>query len=139
MAGDMGGHAYILLETTGIELIKKIHCQSKLLIAESFIIPTFNFRLKVKTHPQSSVFIDLSSVTFLLPIFESFINFASTSIFNNPNRGNLMMSKNENYNHPKLGDKTRVDPITDLRDIKTIKKMLQDNPRDLCLFVLESN
>ncbi len=62
-----------------------------------------------------------------------------TSIINNPNRGNPLMSKNENYNHPKLGDKTRVDPITDLKDIKSIKKMLQDNPRDLCLFVLGIN
>ncbi len=45
-----------------------------------------------------------------------------------------------NPNHPKKGDPIRVDPIRDLKDIKTIKKQLRNNsPRDYCLFVLGIN
>ena len=45
-----------------------------------------------------------------------------------------------NSNHPKKGDQIRVDPIKDLKDIKTIKKQLKhDSPRDYCLFVLGIN
>jgi integrase len=32
-----------------------------------------------------------------------------------------------------------VEPIRELRDIKSIKKLLADNPRDLCLFTLGIN
>jgi integrase len=44
-----------------------------------------------------------------------------------------------NPNHPKPGSQIKVDPIKDLKAIKTIKKLLQDKPRDLCLFVLGIN
>lgn len=44
-----------------------------------------------------------------------------------------------NPNHPKRGDSTRVDPIRSEKDIRTIKKLLADRPRDLCLFVLGIN
>lgn len=47
------------------------------------------------------------------------------------------MSQSEN--HPKKGDRITVDPIRDLRDVKAIKKLLQGNPRDLCLFVVGVN
>ncbi|WP_419174247.1 tyrosine-type recombinase/integrase [Desulfosediminicola sp.] len=33
----------------------------------------------------------------------------------------------------------KVEPITDLKDIQTIKKLLKDKPRDYCLFVLGIN
>lgn len=42
-------------------------------------------------------------------------------------------------NHPMKGDTIKVDPIRDPKDIKLIKKMLADNPRNLCLFVVACN
>ena len=42
-------------------------------------------------------------------------------------------------NHPKKGDSTKVDPIRSERDIKNIKKLLADNPRNLCIFVVGIN
>ncbi len=45
----------------------------------------------------------------------------------------------KNPNHPKKGSTIRVDPIKKLKDIKAIKKLLHDNPRDYCLFVLGIN
>ncbi|MBU2647752.1 tyrosine-type recombinase/integrase [bacterium] len=50
-----------------------------------------------------------------------------------------MMKKGQNSNHPKKGDKTRVEPITELKDIRSIKKMLHGNPRDLALFIVGIN
>ena len=48
--------------------------------------------------------------------------------------------ENKNPNHPKKGAEIRVNPITDPKDIKTIRKQLKhDNPRDYCLFVLGIN
>ncbi len=44
-----------------------------------------------------------------------------------------------NPNHPKKGAAIKVDPITDLKAIKRIKKLLSDHPRDLCLFTLGIN
>jgi len=44
-----------------------------------------------------------------------------------------------NPNHPKRGDTTRVDPIRSEKDIRTIKKLLADRPRDLCIFTLGIN
>jgi integrase len=49
------------------------------------------------------------------------------------------MKKGENYNHPEKGDLIRVDPIKGLRDIKAIKKLLADKPRDYALFVIGIN
>ena len=37
------------------------------------------------------------------------------------------------------GISKKVDPITELKDIKSIKKLLKDNPRDLCLFIIGIN
>lgn len=42
-------------------------------------------------------------------------------------------------NHPKKGSSTRVDPIRELRDIKHLKKLLADHPRNLCLFTIAIN
>lgn len=42
-------------------------------------------------------------------------------------------------NHPKKGSTITVDPIRELKDIKAIKKLLQNNQRDLCLFVVGIN
>ncbi|MBB5349578.1 site-specific integrase [Desulfoprunum benzoelyticum] len=44
-----------------------------------------------------------------------------------------------NPNHPKKNSTIKVEPIREIRDIKSIKKLLADNPRNLCLFVLGIN
>jgi integrase len=50
-----------------------------------------------------------------------------------------MMKKGENSNAPKKGDRTRVEPIRKLKDIRSIKKILKDNPRDFALFTIGIN
>lgn len=50
-----------------------------------------------------------------------------------------MMKKGTNQNHPKKGDFIKVGPIREIKDIETIKKLLADKPRDLCLFTLGIN
>jgi hypothetical protein len=45
----------------------------------------------------------------------------------------------KNPNHPPKGSTIRVDPIRKLKDIKAIKKLLHDKPRDLCLFTMGIN
>jgi integrase len=47
--------------------------------------------------------------------------------------------KPRNLNHPKKGSSIKVEPIRDLKDIKKIKDLLKDSPRDLCLFTLGIN
>jgi len=42
-------------------------------------------------------------------------------------------------NHPKRGDNITVEPIRSEKDIKNIKKLLSDNPRDLAIFSLGIN
>ncbi len=42
-------------------------------------------------------------------------------------------------NHPKLGSRITVDPIREPRDLKNIKRLLADKPRDLCIFILGIN
>jgi len=54
------------------------------------------------------------------------------------NHGEIM-KKGQNTNRPAKGSKIKVQPITRLKDIKAIKKLLADNPRDFCLFVLGIN
>jgi integrase len=51
----------------------------------------------------------------------------------------IIMRKGQNSNRPGKGSSIKVEPIRDLKDIKLIKKLLADNPRDLCLFVLGIN
>jgi len=51
----------------------------------------------------------------------------------------MSMKKGENRNHPVKGSSISVEPIRNLRDIKTIKKMLAGNPRDLCIFIFGIN
>jgi len=50
-----------------------------------------------------------------------------------------MMKKGENTNHPNKGDKLKVEPIRDLKDIESIKKLLSSNTRNLLLFTLGIN
>nr|WP_319490983.1 tyrosine-type recombinase/integrase [uncultured Desulfobacter sp.] len=45
----------------------------------------------------------------------------------------------KNLNHPKKGSHISVEPIRRQKDIKLIKKILQDSPRNLCLFTLGIN
>jgi integrase len=49
------------------------------------------------------------------------------------------MKKSGNQNHPKLGSTIKVEPIKELKDIGTIKKLLADNPRDFALFTIGIN
>jgi integrase len=49
------------------------------------------------------------------------------------------MKKGENFNRPEPGSQIKVEPIKDVKDIRAIKKMLADKPRDLCLFTLGIN
>lgn len=49
------------------------------------------------------------------------------------------MEKVKNPNHPKKGSRIVVDPIRDEKDIKSIAKLLSDNPRDHFLFVVGVN
>lgn len=50
-----------------------------------------------------------------------------------------MAQKGVNPNHPKAGDKLSVSPIRDLKDVRAIKKLLANHPRNLCLFTLGIN
>ena len=45
----------------------------------------------------------------------------------------------KNPNHPKKGSRITVDPIREIKAIKSISKLLGDNPRDLLLFTLSIN
>ena len=49
------------------------------------------------------------------------------------------MEKGQNINRPAKGSTIKVDPIKKVRDIKSIKTLLKDKPRDLCLFTLGIN
>lgn len=51
----------------------------------------------------------------------------------------MAMKKGENFNRPARGTTTTVSPIKEMKDIKSIKKLLVDNPRNLCLFILGIN
>ncbi|MBW2365954.1 MAG: hypothetical protein JRF25_13120 [Deltaproteobacteria bacterium] len=44
-----------------------------------------------------------------------------------------------NPNHPKKGTIIKVGPIKEEKDIKALKKMLSDNPRNLALFTIGIN
>ena len=49
------------------------------------------------------------------------------------------MQKGENFNHPKKGSSTKVEPIRSKKQIQTIKKLLADKPLDYALFVIGIN
>lgn len=49
------------------------------------------------------------------------------------------MADIRNPNAPKKGDRTTVDPIRDIKDVKAIAKLLSDSPRDHLLFVMGVN
>jgi len=52
---------------------------------------------------------------------------------------NMAAIKGGNGNHPKSGDSIKVDPIKNLKDVRLIKKMLVDRPRDLAIFTVGVN
>lgn len=54
----------------------------------------------------------------------------------NPNEENTPC---RNPNHPKKGSVIRVEPIRSEKDIRNIKKLLVDKPRDLAMFTLGIN
>ncbi len=47
--------------------------------------------------------------------------------------------RNPNPNHPKKGQTITVEPIKKEKDIRSIKSLLSDNPRDLLLFTIGIN
>jgi len=49
------------------------------------------------------------------------------------------MKKGQNFNHPKKGSRLKVEPIKNRKDIRNIKKLLNDRPRDLTLFTVGIN
>jgi integrase len=49
------------------------------------------------------------------------------------------MNKGGNINHPKKGDRIKVDPIRKIKDIKAISKLTSDNPRDHLFFIMGIN
>lgn len=49
------------------------------------------------------------------------------------------MKSGGNLNHPAKGSTISVEPIKELKDIKSIKQMLSDRHRDLCLFTMGIN
>ena len=49
------------------------------------------------------------------------------------------MRKGQNFNHPKKGSSTKVDPIKSKKDIQNIKKLLSEKPLDYALFVIGIN
>jgi integrase len=49
------------------------------------------------------------------------------------------MKKGGNANHPKKGDRIKVDPIRKIKDIKAISKLTSDTPRDHLLFIMGIN
>jgi len=49
------------------------------------------------------------------------------------------MKKGENFNHPRKGSKLKVAPIRELKNIRTIKALLKDRPRDLAIFTIGIN
>lgn len=44
-----------------------------------------------------------------------------------------------NPNHPKKGDSIKVEPFRSDKDIKNLKKLLADNPRDFAIFTMGIN
>ena len=51
----------------------------------------------------------------------------------------MTMKKGENKNRPLKDSSITVEPIKEISDIKKIKKLLADNPRDLAIFTLGTN
>jgi len=51
----------------------------------------------------------------------------------------IQEAKRGNINHPPKGSSIRVDPIREEKDIKAIRKLLSDNPRNHLLFIMGIN
>lgn len=49
------------------------------------------------------------------------------------------MKSGQNYNHPSKNQYITTDPITKLKDISKIKALLDNHPRNLCLFTVGIN
>lgn len=49
------------------------------------------------------------------------------------------MKSGENTNRPAKGSQIKVEPIREIKHVQTIKKLLADNPRNLCLFTMGIN
>ena len=51
----------------------------------------------------------------------------------------MAIARCRNPNHPKKGQPIKVEPIRRIEDIRAIKKLLSDSPRDLLLFTMGVN
>ena len=51
----------------------------------------------------------------------------------------MPLPKGSNPNHPALGSRIKMEPIRTKTAIEHIKKILRDNPRNLCLFTFGIN
>ena len=51
----------------------------------------------------------------------------------------MPFTKGQNPYHPAKGSSTKVEPVRTKTAITNIKKILSDNPRNLCLFTLGIN
>lgn len=51
----------------------------------------------------------------------------------------MAMVAGQNFNHPEKGSSIKVEPIRDIKSIKRIKKNLEKQPRNYCLFTLGIN
>ena len=51
----------------------------------------------------------------------------------------IQESRIKNPNHPRKGDRITVGPIREIKDIKAIKQLLANNPRNLLLFTMGVN
>ena len=51
----------------------------------------------------------------------------------------MPLCKGQNPNHPKPGSRIKVEPIRTKTAIDHIKRILRDQPRNLCLFTLSIN
>ncbi|MCP3926688.1 MAG: tyrosine-type recombinase/integrase [Desulfobacterales bacterium] len=49
------------------------------------------------------------------------------------------MKKGQNFNHPRKGARIEVEPIRNVKDIKSILELLTGRPRDLLLFLMGIN
>jgi hypothetical protein len=47
-----------------------------------------------------------------------------------------MAKYNPNVNHPEKGRRNRVEPIRRVKNIRSIKQLLESKPRDYLLFVM---
>ena len=74
--------------------------------------------------------------TFFLSPFIFNVNYSIIYILivNNCSKFEIAMKKPKDLNHPVKGSMIALSPIRNMNDVKSIQKILTDNPRGLLLF-----